>query len=108
MINSKKIIYIISFLVLVFLVYFTENQVDSLRKEIKKTNYKMSSYEEEIQILEAEWSYQNNPERLKNLVMRLSSEVVMQSPKYFQFTDLKNLPETNIYFSTNTNSPSLR
>ncbi len=108
MINFRTFFYILLFLGLVFSVYFTENQVDSVRKEIKKLNTQLSSYEDEIQILEAEWSYQNNPERLTNLITKINTEIVMHSPKYPQFTDLKNLPENEIYFSKNSDSTNLR
>lgn len=45
-------------------------QVDALEKELKQLNQAILDEQETIHILRAEWSYLNDPDRLKNLAER--------------------------------------
>lgn len=63
-----------SLMTMVFLVIILMNimqfQVESLQDEVIKTKNEISSFEDEIRILEVEWVYLTRPERLRNIANR--------------------------------------
>lgn len=54
-------------IILMFLVQF---RVEALQDEITRAETEISSYEDEIQLLEVEWVYLTRPERLRTLASR--------------------------------------
>ncbi len=108
MIKTRTFLYFAAFLTLVFLIYFFENKVDGVRSEIAEKNELLDNYKQEITILEAEWSYQNNPERLSEIMFRLNWEETLFTPKAEQFTDLRNIPDNSLYFSKVSSDSKLR
>lgn len=96
----RTYIYLASALSLVFAIYFFENKVDKIRSEIAEKKSNMEKYKQEIIMLEAEWSYQNNPERLAELMFRLNWENPMQTPEAIQFSELNNLPYEPAHLSS--------
>lgn len=98
--KASTYLYLVALLSLVFSIYFFENKVDGLRAEINEKKNTIEKYKQEITMLEAEWSYQNNPERLAEIMFRLNwGEEPLQTPTAAQFTEIHNLPDNSTYFS---------
>ena len=99
------------------MVYFFENKVNEVSQEIRHTENKLLRYDEDLRVLEAEWSYLNNPKRIRELMEKTqvtknsknlnslvnslmdSSSNSLESPKAIQFTNLKSLPDRELKFS---------
>ncbi len=77
-----------------FMVYFFENKVHEARNRISEINEKLARYDEDLKVLEAEWSYLNNPARLSELAKKIDDG--MESPSRLQFTNLKDLPTREV------------
>jgi hypothetical protein len=96
----KKILILVqAFIVMVFLTYYTENNVREITDKISETRNKLTRIDEDLRVLEAEWSYLNNPERLTALSEKINDD--MKSPTKLQFTDLKNIPIREVMVSNN-------
>ena len=54
----------------ILLMNIMQFQVESLQDEVIKTKNEISSFEDEIRILEVEWVYLTRPERLRNIANR--------------------------------------
>ncbi len=52
---------------LVFAVFQVEYRVHNLKTELEEINRQMIAGREEIHVLKAEWSYLNNPNRIREL-----------------------------------------
>ena len=50
--------------------FFVQFQVESLQDEMIKSESEISSYQDQIQLLEVEWVYLTRPERLRALASR--------------------------------------
>jgi hypothetical protein len=92
-------------LVLVFNVYYFENKVHEITKEISYKKEKLNRYNEDLKVLEAEWSYLNNPARLSQIALKINPE--MQSPVKTQFTNLKDIPVREIMFTNIDNQENI-
>ncbi len=96
-IRSKIFLFIFVTLFLSFLVYFFENKVRGISDKMEITQEKLIRYNEDLKVLEADWSYLNNPQRLTNLAEKISTDMV--SPEKIQFTNLKDLPSREVMLS---------
>jgi hypothetical protein len=103
LIKGRTYLLILVCLCLAFFVYFFENKVHEISEKISATEEKLARYDEDLKVLEAEWSYLNNPERLTLLAEKIHTD--MNSPVKMQFTDLKNLPTREVLY---TNAQSQR
>ena len=56
--------------VIAFVLFEVEYRVDSLRSQFSEVNHQLLADREAIHVLKAEWSYLNQPERLKKLSSR--------------------------------------
>lgn len=54
----------------ILLMFVVQFNVEALQDEMVKTENEISSYEDEIQLLEVEWVYLTRPERLRMLASR--------------------------------------
>jgi hypothetical protein len=84
-------------LALVFNVYFFENKVHEITKEISYKQEILNRLSEDLKVLEAEWSYLNNPARLTQIASKINSE--MKSPIKTQFTNLRDIPVREVMFT---------
>lgn len=101
-IRGKTYLLILVCLCLAFVVYFFENKVHGVTERIQQTEEKIKRYDEDLKVLEAEWSYLNNPQRLTNLAEKINDD--MSSPLKAQFTNLEDLPTKEVQF-TNATAP---
>jgi len=97
MVQGRTYLFVIACMMMIFMVYFIENKVRGIKDDIAKTHEKLVRYDEDLKVLEAEWSYLNNPKRLDSLVNRTQS--VLISPKRLQYTNLKDLPTREVMLS---------
>jgi hypothetical protein len=89
------------FMVIFFMssmVYFFENKVHSISEKIQITQEKLNRYDENLKVLEADWSYLNNPQRLTTLAKKIQND--MTSPEKAQFTKITDLPNREVMVST--------
>ncbi len=89
-IKGHTYLFFLACLTMAFMVYFIANKVHEIDARIQNTSEKLARYDEELKVLEAEWSYLNNPQRLSRLSAKLHND--MASPARAQFTSLKDLP----------------
>ncbi|HCR85317.1 MAG TPA: hypothetical protein DIV86_01435 [Alphaproteobacteria bacterium] len=106
--RTSTYLYIFSVLSLIVLVYVFENKVDKVTSQIKISAENIRKYKEDINILEAEWSYQNSPERLTKLFVSLNLRQDMSEAKMQQFSNLNNLPEKNILYNKTAQTGSVQ
>ncbi len=106
--RPRTYIYFLAGLSLVFSIYFFENKVDGLRNQTAEKKATIERYKQEITMLEAEWSYQNNPERLAEIMFRLNWGETLETPTAMQFTELNNIPDKATYVSTLSVPGSMR
>ncbi len=92
-------IYIISCLAMACMVYYFENKVHEVTEKIADVNEKLSHYDNDLRVLEAEWSYLNDPDRLGKLTAQIHDD--MNSPIRVQFTNLKDLPTREVMSASN-------
>ncbi len=93
-IRGRTYLFVIACFMMIFMVYFFENKVHSIKDKIAQTEEKLARYDEDLKVLEAEWSYLNNPQRLSSLAEDIHD--VMSSPVRTQFTNLKDLPAREV------------
>ncbi len=67
MIKPTSIIGLILFGVLVYAVFHVEHRVEMLRGELIAINGSVKQDKEAIHVLDAEWSYLNQPQRLEQM-----------------------------------------
>lgn len=80
-----------------FGVYFFENKVHEVSEQIEITQETLSRNDEDLRVLEAEWSYLNNPERISSIAEKIHDN--MNSPTKSQFTSLESLPVREVMYS---------
>jgi hypothetical protein len=83
---------IIFILMIMAAVYFVENLVNDLRSNISENNYTIREYKQDIHVLTAEWSYLNNPDRLRKLAVQFLNQDFSAQVK---FADIKSVPMTS-------------
>lgn len=67
MIRPAMFICVLAISVLAFAVYQVEYRVQEMRGQLKEINKQIASDKKAIHVLSAEWSYLNQPERLKSM-----------------------------------------
>lgn len=78
---------------LVFSVFQVEKQVQSLRDELWRLNRQMAADRNAAHVLQAEWSYLNKPERLKDMAEKyLDLHYVAAG----QVRDIDHIPFRNV------------
>jgi cell division protein FtsL len=80
-------------IVLMFTVQF---KVEALQDEMVKVENEISSYEDEIQLLEVEWVYLTRPARLRTLAANY-----LQNNGYVLASQIKNENELKDYYFAN-------
>jgi hypothetical protein len=93
-VRAKTFLFILITLFLSGMVYFFENKVHDISEQIQDTQEKLAHYDEDLKVLEADWSYLNDPERLTNLAEKVDKD--MSSPVKIQFTRLNDLPNREV------------
>lgn len=84
------------------LIYHFENKVNHLDNEIVSKIELIKKHENDMVVLEAEWSYQNNPKRLVALNKNVNqNNDVMDNPSVKQFTKISDLGTRRTYISRN-------
>lgn len=103
----KKNTYFLVFLalILVFNVYFFENKVHKISKEISYKQERLNRLSEDLKVLEAEWSYLNNPARLTQIALKINNE--MKSPDKTQFTNIKDIAVREVMFTNLENQENI-
>jgi hypothetical protein len=71
-----------------FGVYHIEARVEGLRAQLKSVNAQIVKDKEAIHILEAEWSYLNQPQRLSELSTKLLKYKNMDSARILRVSDI--------------------
>lgn len=89
MIKPTTLMGIILLSFLSFIVFQVENKVDSLRNDLKTVNKKILSQKEDIHVLEAEWSYLNQPERLRKMAGKY---LMLDDIALTQIQDIEDIP----------------
>ncbi len=95
----RRLVTVASFvlaLVLALSLYLIENQVQQMERELANLDAELLGNRRAIQVLKAEWSYLNRPERLQALAARHVEALALApvSPdQIVQFDDLPARPE---------------
>lgn len=79
-------------------IFKIEQEVQALRKELKDTEKMISLEKNDIRILEVEWSYLNQPERLKQLSRKYLS---LNNIQYAQLDEIENIDSQDTFISFN-------
>jgi hypothetical protein len=98
MIKINTVIYFSLIFVIISAVYLVENKVQSLRSQINKQVFEIKQFKQDTHVLMAEWSYLNNPERLRKLA---SQRITVDSPKPVQITDVDIIPMRSVVTASN-------
>jgi cell division protein FtsL len=101
-IRGKIFVFIFITLCLAFSVYFFENKVHEVTDKIQSTQEKLNRHEEDLKVLEAEWSYLNDPQRLTSIAEKVFTD--MNSPAKLQYTTLADLPDREVMLSNNNSA----
>ncbi len=91
---------LIVFVSLIFGVFHIEKTAQSLREELSLLNEEISENKKSIDVLKAEWSYLNQPERLKNISSRL---LELDYTSADQIRDVMEIPLNSIIVGSGTN-----
>jgi len=75
--------------VIAFTLFEVEYRVDSLRAEFNEVNRELVADREAIHVLRAEWSYLNQPERLKKLSQKY---LALETAHPRQIRDISAIP----------------
>ena len=92
MINTKTAISILwttLTCVVIFGSFILKNQVYELEKELSRINKEIQSDAQNIQVLKAQWSQLNNPQRLRKLA---SEHILLNNVKAEQIINYSALP----------------
>lgn len=89
--NCSLVSAVIFSIIMMFLVQF---RVEALQDEIAKAETEISSYEDEIQLLEVEWVYLTRPERLRTLSARF-----LKDNGYTLASQIKDADRLEQYYS---------
>lgn len=98
MIKLNTVIYFTLLAAVVSSIYLVENRVQGVRGQINKQVFEIRQFKQDIHVLHAEWSYLNNPERLRQLA---SQRMTVDMPKPIQITDVDNIPLRTVQLSSN-------
>ena len=93
--NFLLITAIITSIVFMFVVQF---KVESLQDEMAATESYIISYEDEIKLLEVEWSYLTRPERIRVLAGRY-----LKDNNYTTVSQIKDVDKLGQYYLANYN-----
>ena len=85
------------------MLYNMKYEVQSYRLVVKKLEWQLAYEREAIQVLKAEWSYLNRPERLQRLAEQYTE---LRPVKMEQIVTLEGLPERRMELTPELN-PSL-
>ncbi len=75
--------------VIAFVLFEVEYRVDSLRSQFNEVNRELVADREAIHVLRAEWSYLNQPERLKKLSQKY---LALETARPRQIRDIGIIP----------------
>ena len=81
-----------SLLALVLALYLIENQVQRLERELATLDGELLANRQAIQVLKAEWSYLNRPERLQALAARHVEAIALAPVSPDQIVEFDDLP----------------
>lgn len=98
MLKHNTFIYLASVLTVIYFVYHFENAVNKINEDIKIKTAKISNIENDLRVFEAEWSHQNNPDRLSRMYEKVNLKQ-MQSPKKIQYTNIKDIRDRDVMFA---------
>jgi len=91
--NLLLVASVIFSIIFTFLVQF---RVEGLQDDMVKTENEITSYEDEIQLLEVEWVYLTRPERLRTLASRY-----LQDNGYALASQIKDADKLEQYYLVN-------
>lgn len=72
--------------------YLLENETQRLERRLARLDRQVIEVEKSIQVLEAEWSYLNRPERLQDLAVRYVDRLGLKPIRPLQTGPLAALP----------------
>ncbi len=72
--------------------YLLENEVEHLQRRLAGLDRELLQEQESVQVLKAEWSYLNQPERLQKLALKYVGRVGLKPIGPEQTGTLKDLP----------------
>lgn len=72
--------------------YLLEHEVRELERELDGLNRALLEEQQTIQVLRAEWSYLNQPERLQQLAVYLTEDLGLQGMAPHQVGEIGDLP----------------
>lgn len=73
--------------------YLLENETQRLERRLARLDRQVIEVEKSIQVLEAEWSYLNRPERLQDLAVRFIDRLGLKPIRPAQTGRLAELPQ---------------
>lgn len=88
MIKPTTFIAIILLAALAFAVFHVEHRVEMLHAELKAINKMVKQDKEAIHVLDAEWSYLNQPQRLKHMSTEHLSLTSMRADQIKSVNDI--------------------
>ena len=72
--------------------YLLENEVEHLQRRLADLDRELLQEQESVQVLKAEWSYLNQPERLQKLALKYVGRVGLKPIDPEQTGTLRDLP----------------
>lgn len=85
----EKLILPILFLTTLFSGFVIQGKVNNLEKQIQEINFQKKEDLKEIHVLEAEWAYLSNPERIR----KLANTLKMKQIEGEQLISFSSLPD---------------
>lgn len=89
-IRGYFLFYVIFFVILGGVLFHVKYTVLDLENENKRLRNKISEIQEEINVLNAEWAYLNEPERLFKLTQKYLNLRPIRGQQIVSYTDLDN------------------
>lgn len=87
---------VVSVFLSILLMFTVQFKVEALQDEILKVKSEISTYEDEIQLLEVEWVYLTRPQRLRTLAARY-----LQDNGYALASQIKDSSKLEKYYLAN-------
>jgi len=96
MIKPAGLVGLVLLAVLAFAVFQVERKVQSLRSELEVINHQIVTDREAIHVLKAEWTYLNNPNRLRTMSDKF---LKLEQSNASQYIDIEEIPARPILIS---------
>ena len=95
-VSAANLALLTSVLFSIIFMFFIQFSVEALQNEIAKSESEIASYQDQIQMLEVEWTYVTRPQRL-----RILSSYYLKDNGYMMASQVKDVKEIEDYHLAN-------